>query len=167
MLKFLFGRYSRVVRVLEVVGLAVTAFNLSGPLWTRSWQGPDTLVILLLLQYGFVRTCRGINWYPEAQYRRTADPELGIEVHFLKALVPTSYILAASSILFCFGLQWTSMILANLMLFVVSGVNGILITFHWRDDRPLPVNYFTRNLYLQAAETAPRLPVQEQEVSAA
>ena len=123
--------------------------------------------MLLLLQYGFVRACHGINWYPEAKHRRTGDPELGIEVHFLKALVPTSYILAASSLLFFFGMQWTSMILANLMLFVVSGVNGILVAFHWRDDRRIPVNYFTRNLYLQEVEEAQPLSVRRQEVPAA
>lgn len=167
MLKFLFGRYSRWVRIVEGLGLGLTLFNLARSAFLQAWVGADTLMVILLLQYLFIRTCRGINWYPEARYRRESDPELGIEVHFLKALVPTGYILLGSSALFLAGFEWTAMILANLMLFVVSGVNGILVTFHFRDDRLLPVNYFTRNLYLEDRKSLEGAPARQPEVSAA
>ncbi len=148
MLKVLFGRYSRVIRLVEAVALVLTGVIVYGWWKAGSWDIPDALYSLLLLQYAWIRFCYFYPWYPAVKSQDPEVPELGIEIHFVKALVPTSYILAATALLSLLGLAWPATILANLMMFVVSGVNVILVWFHFHDKDPLPVNFFTRSLIL-------------------
>lgn len=151
MLKFLFGRYSRFVRFLELTAVLFSGIIVSR--WAERGFGivPDYLFALLLLHYLFIRFCYLYRWYPGIASRDPSETELGIEIHFLKALVPTSYILSLTALLFLIGLAWPATILSNLMMIVVSGVNVILIGFHFRDNDILPVNYFTRELILSDA----------------
>lgn len=151
MLKFLFGRYSRWVRLIEVMGVFLSGAILYR--WTQEGLQsiPDYLFASLMLHYLFIRFCRIYSWYPGVKSQDRSTPELGIEVHFLKALVPTSYILLTTTLLVFLGLAWPATIVANLMMIMVSAVNGILIYFHVHDKDTLPVNYFTRSLILSDA----------------
>lgn len=116
---------------------------------TAEFDATFYLFALLLIQYLFVRGCDLYPWYPRWETPEDfSDRQVGIRVHFLKALVPTSYILAVTSFTCLLGVDWLSFVivlLADLLLFVVSGVNGILIWFHCHDKEPLPVNYFSLN----------------------
>lgn len=109
-------------------------------------QGPEGAarfgLLFLVAAYLWVRICDLVPWYglgPEGK-------NLGIRVHFEKALVPTSYILAVASSL-CLagmgGLSLAAVILADLCMLIVAPVNGILIWFHFHDREELPVNYFS------------------------
>lgn len=159
MLRILFGRYSRLVRTLEVVTLLCAGWIITQRVQTASWFAADTLLAVLWGHYVFIRFCHMFPWYPNAWHRDPEVPELGIEVHFIKSLVPTSYILAISSLVHLTHipwLSWTILITANLMMVVVSGVNVILLSFHLRDKDPLPVNHFTHNLHLDEMERKER-----------
>lgn len=152
MLKILFGRYSRFVRTVEAVAVILAGMIVYQLVYKARWSVPDYLFVLLLGHYLFIRFCDVFPWYPGVKSRDPRVPELGIEIHFLKALVPTSYILFATALLYLLGLEWFVTIAANLMMIAVSGVNGILITFHIRDRDPLPVNYFTRELIVSGEQ---------------
>jgi hypothetical protein len=150
-LKLLFNRTSPVVRSLEVIGVALAAVYLWKRLIPFDWR--DGLFLFLLACSLFIFTCDLIRWYPAAERPAGAKQKIGIEVHFLKARVPTSYILAVTSAVALLDLPYLStgvVIVACLMMLVVAPVNGILIWFHRRDKNdPLPMNYFSLNKYLQ------------------
>jgi len=149
--KLLFNREGIVVRAAEVTGLLGTLRLV----WERPF--PESLPwILLLLDYLFIRFCDLYPWYPRfetpAGFR---DRQVGIRVHFRKALVPTSFILSVAAATDLIGPGWFSSIgaiFANLCMLVVVSVNLILIRFHLRDHSPLPVNYFSHNKYLEAGD---------------
>jgi hypothetical protein len=140
MYKVLFDRSAFFVRSLEFLGLASATYTL----WSRpSWGAIGSLLFLLLAQYLFVRICDALPWYG---YSMGATKQIGIRVHFQKALVPTSYTLFLTTLTLLHEVKFLSLtilILANLMMMVLVGVNGILIFFHLKDDDPLPINYFS------------------------
>lgn len=143
MLKILFHRKSHVVRSLEILGVIGSFFFLKGRWAVNDLQ--TGLYLFLVIGYLFVRACDWISWYPR-------EPRgIGIEVHFKKALVPTSYILAVTSIFALLDIPYLStgvILLADLLMLVVAPVNGIVIYFHLKDKDPLPINYFSLNKYL-------------------
>ncbi len=148
MLKILFGRYSRFVRLVELAGVILSALIIYR--WSQlGMQGlPDILFAFILVHYGWIRFCFLFPWYPGVKSGDPDQPELGIVIHFLKALVPMSYVLCLTAILYLLGFTWVPTILANVIMIVVSGVNVILVWFHWHDKDSLPVNFFTRELIL-------------------
>lgn len=131
------------VRLLEVGGVILSLVYLKGKLSDPNLAtGP---FLFLFVCYLFVRICDWIHWYP-------GEPRgIGIEVHFRKALVPTSYILSISSIFALWNIPYLStavVVFAVLLMLVVAPVNGIQIYFHLRDKDPLSINYFSLNKYL-------------------
>ncbi len=144
MLKFFFNRDSWMVTVMELVGL--TAY---GIFIYRSWTHFGFLgfaLSFIVLCYLFIRLCDVIPWH--GAKKRT----VGVRVHFQKAIVPTSYILAVTAMLSLFPVPILSaalVILAVLMMLVVTPVNGILVYFYFKDKDPLPVNHFSGNHYLK------------------
>jgi len=150
MLKFLFGRRSRMVRMFEIVGVFLTILVIGDMTTRENMVLADYLYSLGILQYLFIRFCQLFPWYLGHRKKYpTPRGELGIEVHFLKSLVPASYTLCLGSFLFSAGIELTASLLMLLILIPVTGVNGILIAFHLRDHEPLPVNYFTHNWHLK------------------
>lgn len=147
MFKVLFNRGGWVVRLLEVIGLVNSFFVLQRQGFELN--GVTGLYLFLLLCNLLVRVCDWIHWYP-------GEPRwVGIEVHFRKARVPSSYILAIVSLICLSPFQTSSivlLVLADLMMLVVVSVNGIQIYFHLHDRDPLPINYFSLNKYLQDAD---------------
>ncbi len=144
MLKILFNRSSPVVRLLEIVGVVNSFFYLRSVI--EAFDLTTWLFLFLLLCYLFIRVCDLIHWYP-------GEPRgLGIEVHFKKALVPTSYILSIASLFCLLSLPIVTLsvvILADILMLIIAPVNGILLWFHCRDHDPMPINYFSLNKYLR------------------
>lgn len=162
MTRFFFNRHSKIVGLLELAGVVLAALVL----W-RDWGWFDLrfcLFLLMLSCYLIIRICDWIPWYSKSQrvIGGTIDKtesccsspkrlDIGIEVHFKKALVPTSYILFLASLMIYLEVSYISMglvILADLMMIVVTPVNGIMIYFHFKDKDPMPINYFSNNIYL-------------------
>lgn len=163
MLRFFFDRFGWFVRFLEMVGVveAILLFQLFH--WEEGLQWTEYLYFLLVAQVLFVKLCDMIPWYPSdgGHRARTGSPpikardwlrqteRIGIEVHFRKARVPTSYIFATASALYLLGLSGMAIIIANLMIAVITTVNGIQLWFHYHDKEELPINYFTKNQHLE------------------
>ncbi len=129
---------------MEVIGVLNSIWILWREMHTPSLQ--LGAYAFLLMTYLFLRICDWVPWYP-------GEPrDIGIQVHFRKALVPTSYILAVTSSLVVLNVPFFStflLLLADLMMLVVAPVNGIILYFHFKDRSALPINYFTRNLYFK------------------
>lgn len=97
------------------------------------------LFCLLCLVITFIR------FYP---WYKQQDRGAGIEEHFEKTMVPTSYIMVVTNIIYHFWSSgWPFLLFASLLLLIIQSVNFILLTFHFRDKDPTPPSYFTRNLY--------------------
>ena len=150
MFKILFNRNSPLVRILELVGVGCSLLFLKGRL--PEIDVTTALYLFLLLCYLIIRVCDLIHWYP-------GEPRgVGIEVHFRKALVPTSYILSTASIVALLNIPYLStavVLFADLLMLVVTPVNGIVIYFHLRDRDPLPINYFSLNKHLNNTPQPP------------
>ncbi|MBI2081997.1 MAG: hypothetical protein HYT76_00360 [Deltaproteobacteria bacterium] len=141
--KLLFNRSAPLLRLLEAIGVINSFFFL------RSRE-PDLLFglyLFLLLAYLFIRVCNALRWYSKEESARWGR-SIGIRVHFQKALVPTSYILAIVSTICLLGIDWLSLtmtLLADICMLIIAPVNGILIWFHCRDQEKMPINYFSLN----------------------
>ena len=108
--------------------------------------------LFLLATYLFVRICALIRWYPKEERPAEGPKRIGIEIHFIKALVPTSYILAITSTFCLLDIPYLTtgiVIFADLLMLIVAPVNGIQIYFHLKDKDPFPINYFSLNKYLR------------------
>lgn len=145
MLKFFFNRDSWMVKIMEVLGICAY-----GIFTYKVWPHLDRrffLMSFIIVCYAFIRLCDLYAWHGGK------DRSVGIRVHFQKAIVPTSYIMAVTSLLCLFTIPFLStllIVLAVLMMLVVTPVNGILIYFYFKDKDPLPINYFSGNHYIQA-----------------
>lgn len=154
MFKILFNRYSLVVRLMELIGVINSIIYL--------WNFEAAyLYLFLLLTYLFVRTCALVRWYPNGERPKMGVKHIGIEVHFVKALVPTSYILAVTSTFCLLDIPYLTtgiVIFADLLMLIVAPVNGIQIYFHLKDKDPFPINYFSLNKYLGEDTALPPNP---------
>lgn len=142
MLKFFFNKESKIVYVMEALGV-IGIFTLIA----TSWPVGKTIIQLagfytFIGLYIFIRIFASLRWY------RNAERYEGIELQFKKALVPTSYIMPMFSALLLLGSPAFVLYFADLLLIVIAHVNVILIYFHLRDHESLPVNYFTHNKHL-------------------
>lgn len=163
-LKVLFHRTSPIVRTLEVGGVALSTLYFKRAWETYGFDLNTGLFCFLVVSYLFIRACDLIPWYPK-RTRREGQPErVGIQVHFQKALVPTSYILFLTSLLALWRVpvvSTTVLVLADLMMLVIAPVNGIQIYFHLRDKDPLPINYFSLNEYKDAVSEVTSEPCKQ------
>jgi hypothetical protein len=149
-MKAFFNRESLIVRSLEVVGLALAGFHLWKHLLPFDWR--EGLFLSLLVCCLFIFVCDFIDWYPASEKPGGRKQKIGIEVHFLKARVPTSYILAITSGIALLRVPYVSTataILAMLLMLAIVPVNGILLWFHRKDRDTAPMNYFSLNKYLR------------------
>lgn len=150
-LKVLFNRESPVVRSLEAIGIVLAGVHLWKNLLPFDWRGG--LFLFLVACALFIFACDLRPWYPASERPDGRRQKIGIEVHFLKARVPTSYILAITSGIALLRIPYVStvvVILAVAMMLVVAPVNGILIWFHRFDKDATPMNYFSLNKYLRS-----------------
>lgn len=136
MVKSFFNRFSVMVRVMEVVGvlfMAALAVRLASSGSALSW----TLFAVVLVEYAFIRFCATHRWYP------SAPRGSGIELHFLKAVVPIGYVLALTGLFAFLMSPAPPLAVAALLLALIAHLNVILLYFHLRDDSLLPVNAFS------------------------
>lgn len=129
---------------MEIVGIPLLAMAT-----IRLFKGgasalTSVLLILVIAEYAFIRYCASRRWH------RNAPRWSGIEKHFKKALVPTSYIIA---ILGACLLLFPSALLpaiAAFLLAVVVHVNVILLYFHFRNKDDTPANYYSGGKFLKS-----------------
>ncbi len=133
-LKFFFNRKGPLVLTLLAMGWLATVYHLLFS--TRSFF----FIVFCLL--GFVITL--IRFYP---WYKPEDRGSGIEEHFEKTMVPASYIIVVTNIVYHFWPSWPFLLFSIVLLAVIQSVNFILLYFHFRDKDPTPPSYFTRNLY--------------------
>jgi len=139
------------VRILEGIGVVGSYLFFQIRFATGDFNTTFYLYLFLAATYLWVRGCDLYPWYPDAETPPGYTPrQVGIRVHFLKALVPTSYLLGIVSFLCLLGIEslsFTATLAAGLCMVVVASVNGILIWFHRFDQERLPVNYFSLGKY--------------------
>lgn len=142
MIKFFFDRKSLVVKLMEISGLIFTAMLFAAG-WYKKLLFINKLVFLFyLLEYLFIKACAVIHWYKDAERGE------GIELQFIKAVVPTSYILALTGFLLLIGAPVALVYFSAFLLAVIAHVNVILLYLHLKDTDSSPVNYYSHNKYL-------------------
>ena len=143
-LKLFFNRKGAVVSCFAVAGWFLIIWNLSR-LPSEGNEGgvlTVTFLVLFVLFCFFITITRFFPWYPKA-FRGC-----GIEEHFEKTIVPTSYMMVATAIVYhLWESCWPFLAFAGLLLTIIISVNFILLYFHFRDQDPLPPSYFTQNLH--------------------
>ncbi len=138
MLRFFFNRYSPMVRLMELIGVAAIAliiWRMSGGSLTFAQK---LLFYAILLEYAFLRFCTFWRWYPES-----TPGTYGIGLQFLKAIIPTGYILAVMMWLFVLTESSAVLVITLFLLSVIAHVNVILIYLHFKDGDKTPVNRFS------------------------
>lgn len=143
-LKFFFNRKGAVVTGLTVLGWLLMILNL----YRLSSEGADRGVVtgvffvLFIILCLFITITRFLPWYPKA-FRGC-----GIEEHFEKTMVPTSYIMVTTAVVYLLWKNcWPFLLFVSLLLTVIISVNFILLYFHFRDHDPLPPSFFAQNLH--------------------
>lgn len=142
MLSFFFNRKSKVVLLMEAIGVALMIFVSLRIFSTCGHSLTKILLVLVLMEYAFLRTCAGIRWY------RNSARFSGIELQFKKALVPTSYILSVAGFCLLVGPSVVVLSFSFVLISVVAHVNVILIYFHIKDDDQTPSNFFSSGRFL-------------------
>lgn len=137
MLRLFFDRFSKIVIMMEIIGVFFSV------LWIAAlWQNPPALLPKILAavygcEYLVLRFCAIWRWHPEANRYE------GLELHFKKVMIPTSYILAIfSGVGYFSGVffhLWPALALFGVMIYV----NLTLLYLHFKDKNKTPVNYFS------------------------
>ena len=138
MIRFLFNRYSFMVRLMEAIGLAGMCVILVLLIMGKLTPFQTILFIIIIFEYAFLRLCTFWPFYP----KNTLSTQ-GIGLQFLKAMVPTGYILAVIFWLFVLFRQGALLFVAAALLVVILHVNIILIYLHFKDTDTAPVNSFS------------------------
>lgn len=141
MIKFFFNRFSKMVSLMEVLGII---FMGAAFMRTANHASPLTITLFaaVSVEYAFIRYCAIRRWHKDAPRYS------GIELQFKKALVPTSYILAITGACLMLFSGLFLLIIAAFLLAVIVHVNVILIYFHRRDKDKLPPNFFSSGTFL-------------------
>lgn len=156
MLRLFFNRDSLIVYCLEGLGVIGLIAFLASESWWVEWRTFARVGLgLFIAQYLFIRYCGTVKWYPRAHSHADAHKELGIELQFKKALVPTSYLMALTALWLWAGGWPVWLWLMNLLLLIIDHVNVILLYFHFRDKDPMPVNHFSNRSTTSATAVSP------------
>lgn len=129
-------------KIIFVLGLCLWGFgsyklNLQSTLFGRTY-------VLLSILYGILVFFAFIPWYG-LKYKG-----LGIEDHFEKILVATTYLMLLVNALLFFGLSISFLnILFSILFFALIILNGVLLSYHFKDKDPTPPGFFTTNKYLE------------------
>jgi hypothetical protein len=131
-----FDRMSRTVLLAELIGVVLMA---AATARFAPASGAFSIVLFALLwaQYAFIRLCASRRWYEDAP--RYA----GIERHFKKAMVPTSYIMAVCGLMFTFAFSMALLVIVDALFVVIVHVNIIFIYLHLHDHDITPPNFYT------------------------
>ena len=137
MLHFFFNRYSPIVRLMEFIGITGVAFASWKLFAGRLSLFQSVLLIIVLIEYLFLRFCMMRRWHPSASRSH------GIGLQFEKALVPAGYILAVMMWLFVLTKSTVLLATAASLLAVIAHVNFILLYLHFKDRDRTPVNIYS------------------------
>ncbi|MDO8526360.1 MAG: hypothetical protein Q7T03_01585 [Deltaproteobacteria bacterium] len=143
MLKLFFDRYSKIVLLMEIMGVA---FTLAWIYKLAQSPDPSRLISILLaiysVEYVLLRFCASRRLYKNAKRYE------GVELHFKKGMIPTSYGMALASLL---GFWTGSTILLWVMIFVMGILlyaNFTLLYLHCKDKSKTPVNYYSNKKFM-------------------
>ncbi len=146
MLKFFFHRDSRFVRAIEAVGAILFI-----PIIIKEGKG-GVIFWLYLFAYLLIRFSYNFNWYrsfkadiPSPQRGEgQGEGELGIRLHFKKALVAASYIIFIVNLASLLTGKRAFFYVAFVMFAMVLYLHAVLLYLHFRDKDERPPNYFSR-----------------------
>jgi hypothetical protein len=145
-ISFFFNRSSRAVLAVEIAGVALLPLTAIACIIRDAGFLASASLIAIALMYLFIRACASVRWY------RGAPRYSGVELQFKKALVPTSYAMAISELLYLALSLPAILVVAAALILVVAHVNVILVYFHRRDHDPTPVNYYSSGRFLRDSE---------------
>jgi hypothetical protein len=137
MLRFFFHRDSKMVLIMEIFGLGgvlcigIQLFSGQVPLVS------SIFFIVVFTEYTFIRFCALKRWYAHQ------DRSAGIGLHFKKAMVPTSYILACNTWLFVLTHQGVFLAAAFALFMIIIHVHIILLVLHRKDHNENDINVFS------------------------
>ncbi|MDP2600499.1 MAG: hypothetical protein Q8P84_07205 [Deltaproteobacteria bacterium] len=137
MLKFFFDRFSKIVYLMEVLGLAFTLGWIWKLVHTRGAFLTKILFAIYIAEYLFLRFCDTKRWHPAAKRYE------GLELHFRKIMIPVSYILAITSGVGFFTGSGLLLWLAIPFMGVMFYANATLLYLHGKDKNKTPINYFS------------------------
>lgn len=138
MLALFFNRFSKVVYAMEFLGLLLWSIVAYQAFVGHLTSPQNYTVTITLALYGFLRFCATFRFY------KNAPCCSGIELHFKKAMVPTSYIMAISGLCTIFYPSAVFLGFAILLLTFLAHVNVILLYLRHRDTDPTPVNFLSK-----------------------
>lgn len=144
-LKFFFNRKGIVVIGLTILGWIGNGLHLLALPWQWSYRGGFTVSCFLLYLFLslLITVIRFKPWY------KKEDRGAGIEEHFEKVLVPLSYIMVLTNLIYHYWqASWPFLLFVSFLFTVILSVNFILLYFHTKDHDSTPPSYFARNLYL-------------------
>lgn len=164
MLRLFFRRDSRIVRVLEVLGIALLGWLL----WRGGWRDWSAVQVAALWGFlalvAFLRFCATKQWYPRSascvlrpapcvprrdpvDVRRTTYAGragcFGIETHFRRAYVPVPYIMTCVGCWCLAGYPPGILYLVIPLLLLIAYSFVVLLYLHRKDRDCTPVNYFS------------------------
>lgn len=140
---FFFNRFSIAARTAEALGvilsLPAALMLLKSGAKAFAWYA----FIFELLAYAFVRFCASRRWYSDA------PKYSGIELQFLKALIPCGYILFIAHVWAIAFPSAVPFVVSGLLIAFLAHVNVILIYFHFKDKDKTPVNFYSSRKFLK------------------
>lgn len=122
---------------MEILGVLFTAgwlwklFRLEGGLLTKILFG------IYLIEYLFLKFCDTKRWHPQTKRYQ------GIELHFRKIMIPTSYLFAVTSGIGFFTGSGILLWLAIPILGIMTYSNATLIYLYNKDKNTTPINFFS------------------------
>lgn len=126
MLKFFFNRYSFMVTLMEILGI-IGALLILRQISTGGYSYSHKIIFYLILAlYMFLRFSCLVSWH------RGKKRSEGIGLHFLKAMVPTNYIMAVSTWCYIAFKNLAIIVVAAFLLAIIAHVNIILIGLHFK-----------------------------------
>lgn len=148
MLKLFFHRDSKFIRALEAVGAVLfIPIIIKGDCGVIFW--------LYLFAYLLIRFSGSFNWYRSftvdgGQWTVDRKDELGIRLHFKKALVAASYIIFIVNAAFLLTGKMAVLYVGLGLFAMVLYLHAILLYLHFRDKDERPPNYFNTERPLSA-----------------
>ena len=122
---------------MEILGLIFTLGWLLKLVHAPNAAWTKILFAVYIAEYLFLRFCDTKRWHPAAKRYE------GIELHFRKIMIPTSYILALTSGIGFFTGSGILLWLAIPLLGIMFYVNATILYLHGKDKNSTPINYFS------------------------
>lgn len=144
MLSFFFNRFSKAVVIAEAIGILLLPMAIARVFFSKSISAfALILFVLVLVEYAFIRFCAGRRWH------KNSPRYSGIELQFKKVIVPVSYLMPATWLIFIPTLSAAPLLFAAIFLGVIAYINMTLLHFHFHDRETIPVNHFSSGAYLK------------------